>query len=389
MIMDIQDADPSGGQLKPFVASGHRAGWIDRLPTLVAEGLDRSTPPRASSWFRLGDAYLQIASDGNAFLEEFEARYRDCVVAEPSQDLIRVRCTAIRPAGTPLLCLSFDGDDLTDPMSAAGTRFRMLRHLARYVAEPGPAPGWRMLVDHQDSHRRLAAGDDRRLVIDLDEAPVEFATDCIVSLVQSAQRDVLFLHGASFGIAGAGALLLGWGQAGKSTTSLALAVRGHSFLGDDLAAVRVKTREVLPFPKAVSLRTGGYLRTFEGRLRVARHVTAVDHNGARRTVVSMGDLFPGSVGPMLPLRFAFLLDGFAAHPRLTPYRPGIADAKRLRAVANESTPDWGLSPGRDLMRFLTVVNLLSGLDCRLLELGSPEDSAAAIEGVMEAACHST
>jgi hypothetical protein len=356
------------------------------VQALTAGARERSTASR-SSWFRLGDRCLQVVSDGSGFLDEFEATYRDCIVTEPRQDPGNVRCDASRLAGSSLLCLSFHGKDLPDPIGAAGTPFRMLRHLARYVEVPGPVPGWRMVVDSEDRGRPLAAGDGHRLVIDLDGAPAEFATDCVVSLVQGAQQDVLFIHAASFGIAGAGALLVGCGQAGKSTTALALAARGHSFLGDDVAAVRTKTRELLPFPKVVSLRPGPYVRSLEARLRATRHATAVGPDGQTRTLVSMGVLFPSSASRVLPLRFAFLLDGFAAHARLTPFRPEIGDVKRLKAAVSESIPSWGLSPGRDLMKFLAVVNVLSGLDCYLVELGSPENSAAAIEEVMEAVCH--
>ena len=367
-------------------STSHR-GWAECVEALG--GPRGSSTWRRSRSFRLGDLCLQVASDGNGFLEEFETHYRDCIIAQPHQGLIEVRCGASRLAGSSLLCLSFDGVDLPDPMTVAGTRFRMLRHLARYVEVPGPVPGWRMLVDGEGRGRPLLAGDGRRIVVDLDEAPAEFATDCVVSLAQGVQKDVFFLHSASFGVAGAGALLLGHGQAGKSTTALALAARGNTFLGDDLAAIRMATREVLPFPKAMRLRPGPYLASLEARLRGTRHTTAVGDDGLECTFVSMGDLFPESAGHVMPLRFAFLLDGFAAHPRLTPYRPEIVDMKRLRAAVTLSTPYWGLSPGRDLVRFLAVVNVLSRLDCHLVELGSPEDSAAAIEGLMEARCNST
>ena len=373
---------------EPRATATDRAGWVEaaRAPALSADG--RSTS-RRSSWFRLGDVCLQVVSDEEGFFHEFEVHYRDCILTKPRQELTQVRCDAGRLAGSSLLRLSFEGANLPDPMSAAGTPFRMLRHLARYVEVPGPAPGWRMLVDRAGAGRMLAAGDGHRLLVDLEEAPAEFASDCVLSLVQCAQRDVLFLHAASVGIAGAGTLLVGCGQAGKSTTALTLAARGHSFLGDDVAAIRTGTRELLPFPKAMRLRPGPYGRSLEARLRAARHTTAVGRDGTARTLVSMGDLFPGSVGGALPLRFAFLLEGFGAQPRLTPFRPEIADARRLRAVVSESIPWWGLSPGRDLMRFLAVVNVLSGVDCYLVELGSPEHSAAAIEDVMEAVCHST
>jgi hypothetical protein len=87
------------------------------------------------------------------------------------------------------------------------------------------------------------------------------------------------------------------------------------------------------------------------------------------------------------LRFAFLLDGFGPRPRLTRYRPRIEDVRRLRPVVNGATPSWGHSPGRDLLRFLAVVNVLSRVECHLVELGPPEETVAAIERIMEDGCH--
>ena len=197
--------------------------WLNQAQALAAGAVGRSHASHARAWFRIGDVCLELVSDYQDLLDEFETRYRDCGLAERSQDLINIRCTAGYLPGTSLLWLSFDGSNLPDPMEAALTPFRMLRHLRRYVEQRGPVPGWRMLVNTEASNRTLAAGDSRTLVINLDESPPEFAADCIVSLVQSAQQGVLFLHAASFGIAGAGALLIGRSGAGKSTTSVALA----------------------------------------------------------------------------------------------------------------------------------------------------------------------
>jgi len=200
---------------------------------------------------------------------------------------------------------------------------------------------------------------------------------------------LLFLHAASFGIGGAGALLIGAGQAGKSTTVLALGARGHAVLGDDVAAIRTRGCEVLPFPKRLSLRPGPYVSTFGARLRTVPHALVVDPGGTPRTVVRIGTLFPTTSFEPLPLRFAFLLDGFSAQPRVTPCRPDIGSVEELKGVVSESIPAWGFSPGRDLMKFLNVVDVLSKLDCHRLRLGTPQTSAAAIEAMVEAACSST
>jgi hypothetical protein len=336
--------------------------------------------------FLLGDLCLELESEPRDFLDAFAERWSDCIVPAPAAGVPTIRCSARALDGSSLLALTFAGNALTDPLAATGTPVRMLRHLARYAQQDGPAPGWRMLVDRDDPRRLLAAGDRSRLVIDLDEAPVEFAFDALIGIVQSAQRQVLFLHAASFGIGGAGALLIGAGQSGKSTTALALGARGHLVLGDDVAAIRTASRELLPFRKTLSLRSGPHLSPFEARLSAVRHTLVVDPRGATRTLVSIGALFPAARAQVLPLRFAFVLGGFASQPRLTAFQPGVSSVADLKGVVCESLPAWGLSPGRDLMRFLGVISVLSELDCHRIELGTPQATAATIEAVMETTC---
>jgi hypothetical protein len=360
------------------------AAWVDLLQ--VTPG--GSEPCAAQGiWFHLGDVCLELASESGAFLDAFLAQWADCRIGEPVAGLPTICCSARAPDGASLLLLSFTGKDLPDPLDATTTPVRMLRHLSRYAQRSGPAAGWRMFVDRDN--RMLAAGSRCQLVIDLDEAPPDFAIDALIGIVQSAQPGLLFLHAASFGIGGVGALLIGAGQAGKSTTILALGARGHAILGDDVAAIRIRSGELLPFRKALSLRPGPYVSSFGARLRAIPHACVVGPDGKARTLVRIGTIFPAAQNDALPLRFAFLLGGFSAGPGLIPYRPDIGSVARLKDVVSESVPAWGLSPGRDLMKFLNVVGVLSKLACHRIVLGPPEASAAAIESMMEATCSST
>jgi hypothetical protein len=247
-------------------------------------------------------------------------------------------------------------------------------------------PGWRVLVKHDAPDRLLIATNDGVGLINLDEAPPEFVVDLVVCAAQSVQTDVLYLHAGSVGIAGSGVLIIAPSNGGKSTTTLALAQRGHAFLGDDVAVVRLATREVLPFPKSASLRDGPLARSLEARVRTCRHLRASRH-GAERTVVRVSDLFPWSVSGPLPLGFAFVLDGLTESAAVSEFRPGLRELAQLHAVATDASASWGLSPGRDLMRFLTVVNLLSQLRCYLVQRGTPDETTRVIEAViMEGAC---
>jgi len=357
----------------------------DALPDLLREAAKGPRRAERSEWFRIGDGHLEVLSDHDALFAELETVYGDCAVAPPAPGTPRIRCRARALHESPFLWLSFDGPRFSDPIEVAHSPYRFLRR-QRYAELPASLPGWRRLVGAQDADRLLIASDGKTALVNLDEAPPEFAVDCIVGVAQSSLTDVLTLHGASVGVGGAGALLVGATGGGKSTLALTLAWRGHAFLGDDVAIVRAAGPEILPFPKSAGLREGPLMRLLGERVRASRHALAASRHGLTRILVRVSDLFPGSVHGPLPLRFAFFLDGFADQAAIAPYRPQLTDVKRLQSLVNDSTPGWGMTPGRDLMNYLSAVDLFSRLRCYLVQLGGPEESARLIEAAMEGSC---
>jgi serine kinase of HPr protein (carbohydrate metabolism regulator) len=55
---------------------------------------------------------------------------------------------------------------------------------------------------------------------------------------------------------GQGLLLVGPKGSGKTTISLALAARGHDFLGDEMAGVRIGSLELVPVRRSLAVRDG-------------------------------------------------------------------------------------------------------------------------------------
>ena len=355
--------------------------WREALPGLVSEVLGRLPQSSNASRYRFGSAVIEIASDYRPLHEELAAFYGDCGCTGSPPEATRIKGFATRIEGTPLLSLSFDVVPARHPVEIAMGMYRFCRRQP-YGETPSPIPGWRMLTDTTAERNLLVASDGRVALINLDLAPPEFVLDYIVGVVLAAQPDILFLHAASVGIAGSGALILAPSFGGKSTIALSLASRGHAFLGDDVGAVRLATREVLPFPRSAGLREGPLASTLRERVQANRHVRAPARDGALRTVVRVSDLFPGSGSGPLPLRFAFLLDGITGTAKITPFQPGPGEIQRLRSmIVLDAESRWGLSPGRDLMQLLTVMNLLSELRCYLLEVGSIDETADMIEHV--------
>ena len=364
--------------------------WLDRAASVTQEAEESLEPSACATCFRIGDACLEVISNHEPLSSELLALYGDCRVTECQPSLPRISCRVSCLGDSSLLLLAFDGADGADPFETAYAPIRLMRHMQRYAEVPSPLPGWRVLVNVTASKRLLLASDGRSVLINLAEAPPGFAVDCVVGTVQRTQTGVLFLHAACVGISGSGVLLLAPSRSGKTTTALALAARGHRLLGDDLAPVRLATREVIPLLKAATFRIGPLPAALEGlkdRLQPDRYTVGAAIDSAQ-ILVRLGEIIPLIGGGPLPLRFAFLIDGFANQSASEPFEPALSEIKKLRSIIGETTLPWGISPGRDLINFLKIVNLLSKLRCYTLklQLGSPDQSAIFIERMVVGTC---
>ena len=358
--------------------------WREALPLLVQRTAGQVPRLPQVRRYRFGAAVVEVNTDYQPLIDELETFYGDCACDDAALGASRIGCSATLLTGTPLLWLSFDSIAARSPVDVALGMYRFCRR-SPYIEQANPSHGWRAVTDTTEARRLIVAGSEKIALVNLDLAPPEFVLDCIVGNALAAQPDLLFLHAASVGIAGAGALILAPSFGGKSTVALTLASRGHAFLGDDVGAIKLATRDLLPFPRSAGLRDGPLEAKLRARLQTCRHARAPARDGALRTVVRVSELFPRSVSGPLPLRFAFLLDGITDRAKITPFQPRQKELRRLRnMVVLDAAPVWGRSPGRDLMQLLGVMSLLSGLRCYLLETGSIEDAAGLIEHAMTA-----
>jgi len=335
-------------------------------------------PTATPAFYRIGDAFLEVVTDHGPLLEALAVRYGECGVSQADASVPLLRCTATQLPGSPLLLVRFQGHTIPNILDVARSLYWTRRDRQCFVEDARPVPGWRMMVNaERDGHWLLACSDDT-VLLDLDEAPPDFMVDCLLEIMQSVQPGVVFVHGASIGVHGSGALFVGHSRKGKSTTALSLASRGHTYLGDDVAAIRVPELHLIPFRTSAALRDGPLSETLGDRIEACGYALHDEPDGTSRKVVRVGDLFPAAAPGPVPLRFAFFLDGFAETPRLTRYEAGLPDVHRLHEMVVSHRP----TPGHQLMKFLELVDLLSGLECYLLEVGSPEDTAVMIEGAM-------
>src|SRR5574341_7790 len=364
--------------------------WWRKAPALILAGSRR--PRAVSARYRLGLATLDIDSDDPGALEGFEAIYGECAGPAGAAAGPTVGCS-VRVLARPFLGLvRFRAPGPPDlvPIAAALLQ-RLLRRqvsIEAFTPEGSDAEGW-LALRPRDSGSAVAVVHEGDLLVDRADVdgipePPGFLVDFVVSAVMRRQSDVLFVHAASVGVRGAGALLAGRTETGKTTLSMSMAARGHDFLGDDVAAVLVPSRELLPFRQAVMIRPGPKARLVDHRLKNGSYRSEV-RAGDTRTRVQLGELLPAARARAVPLRSAFFLRGFAARPAAEPFEPTLAHIEVLNPLSYELTVEacWGAAAGQRLMKFLRVIALLSGVPCYLLDVGHPEETADLIEATME------
>lgn len=333
--------------------------------------------------YRFGDGALELASESSALLFELEERYGECaVLAEQNDAMAQVRCSIGFLENRRLAHVRFTEPATLDLFGVALTLLEHPVSAPLFVASPF-VDGWRIIASSATGVPVIAARDGEALV-DLAQAPTGFLVDLIVNPVLAGQRELLFVHAASVGVRGDGILLIGPTGSGKTTTALTLAARGHAYFGDDMAAIRIASTELLAFRSTANVRPGPHAPALTPHLEIGRW----DHphvDGIRRLRLRVADVFPNARAAPLPLRRALFLRRFAEAPALEPFVPtmdalGGACALRLN---NALWLAWGTTPQRRLLQFMLFVRMLTRVPCAWLDVGNPEATADLIETTME------
>lgn len=370
--MDLPLIEVPGSERK--VCAPDQPWWLG------AEGLkkliEQEQPfPQNSACYQFGDAPLEINTDNARLIDTFAKLYGDCAAVMPAKTVRpRVRCVVRRGGNPPFLLITFIEGAPPDPAAA----FLPMRQMRVWNS---PSPGWRLAGI--GAAPILAACGSHVLIHLLqawDHLPVEY----LVNAALTAQPELVAVHAASLLTKGGGLLLTGPSESGKTTTALHLAARGLTLLGDEVALVRLATKEVLPFRKAANLRRGP--REPELAAAVERTVGArepvADAGGV--TALRISRLFPGQDVRPAVLSAVFFLAGFADRPSLVPFRPTLSDLDGFSMLAgNEIATLWGLPPERRALRLLAIKGLVDRLPCRLLTVGAPGDTAEFVERAME------
>lgn len=325
----------------------------------------------APLWFRFGDGYLELASADAAFAARFLDLYLECVTAPPAAgDGPRVRCRIGYGAEPGRTEIAFDDPEPLDQVPLA---LPVLAG-AGFTERPGAAPPWRILAS--PVHGGVMAFDGPTIRADEGCPWQSVVASLALHRVLRLQRDHFFFHAASLALGARGVLLMGPKESGKTTLALALAARGHAFLGDEIAALRRDALQLLPFRRRLSLRPGPAAASARRVMRETGRERIRLPDGTTRTFVQPSAIVPGPPPAAVPLGAIVFIGARGRAPRITRFAPAAAD---VRLLAPFESVRWGRSPADAAFGLL---QLLTRVHCYHLEPGSVGRTARLLESTL-------
>ncbi len=266
------------------------------------------------SFYRLGSLRALVRTDDVEFDARFGRIFHDCLEPEvpvhwPQADpvLLDFEVHGV-DAGAPVVA-QISG---CDGSSAGAVLCSFFPELDLVPALCSARDGWQFFA-------RACAPEIARVAIRGDSIQVDrvlpwqrIVAHYFLNHVMRMQPDYAFFHAATVAIGKCGVMLSGDKGAGKSTLSLALAARGHGFLGDELGTIHSGTGTVLPFPRAVSIRLGPQAQAVAQYLRHNQVERETLPDGTDRLRVPVARIFPNAAATApVALTHAFFLDRVA------------------------------------------------------------------------------
>jgi len=360
-----------------------RIPWWQTEESFVAHQSARDRPqPRENANFLIGDEVLEVATNESSILDSVRTHYGDCELT----DLKRTKTPLIRCAvniGSPssLIDFYFPEDTPLDLAAMALGLSHPPRGAPPYAISDANWTGWSLIGGSDHS---VAAASRNGLLVDLGSVADDFVADYLVATMLGAQSDLMILHAAALQIGSGGAILTGASHAGKTTTSMHLASRGHRLFGDELTALRLRSRELLPLRRSLSLRAGPRSHALASALRKVQPCEGHSVNG-KIGPLRINELFSARGDEPVGLKAAFFLSGFSDRPSVEPFDLTLNDERAFDYMsANDiASISWGLKPQRRALRLLALKQLLGRVKCWSLRVGAPDKTAELIESTME------
>ena len=183
--------------------------------------------------------------------------------------------------------------------------------------------------------------------------------------------DVIFFHASALGIFGEGTIFVGPSGGGKSTTSMALAARGHNFLSDEVGAYVPATGELIPFRRPVGIKPGPRATAVAAAACPRPPTNRSSGTGFYR--VDVDTIFANEPAKPVPLRRIVFLRGFAERPSLERIKPGRAEIVELQPLMSSFL---NASHSR---RIFELTRLLGTAKVYQLHPGDPDETALYLE----------
>jgi hypothetical protein len=240
------------------------------------------------------------------------------------------------------------------------------------------AEGWRHFARRSAPSRSVMAARGEWLALD-ESLPWQIVVShYLLDQMMRMQAEWGFFHAGTVAMGEQGVFLGGVKGAGKSTLALALAARGHGFLGDEIGAIHCPTRAIAPFPRAVSIRRGPQAARVHDYLESRVIETERLADGTERARLLASHAFPDSAPRPVCLTHAFFLGTRSSAPRAEPFDFSAGHLSLLGPLrgALGSAPD-----ARSVVAYLKV---FAGVHCyRLSPGGSPDETVDLVEAIVE------
>jgi hypothetical protein len=334
------------------------------------------TSPRSGSQdvYRLGRGILEVGGCEPALLDYIRHLYGDCrLVRRGEEQLPTVRCTVSPGEHQDVARVDFE-----DPYPLDSFDFTTAVYGDRgYRACGTTAGGWRCLTPSEAPGFPAVAMRGSVAMVDRRTRWQPLIAHLAINKLIQAQREMMFFHAASLSIGGAGALLLGDKCAGKTTTAMFLAARGHELLSDEVGAVDGRSNQLVPFRRSLSIRRGPLPEMVRARLQSERFARETLFDGTTRIRARIGSIFGEGEPATTPLRCVIFLNGLAGTPqaqRVSPRAEHVALLKPFGACV------YGVSQRSVVFR---LASILSRTRVYSLTLGPPDATAALIEDIVE------
>ncbi len=348
-----------------------QSAWWLRAADILAQ-CDRPASSSARlSRYRFADGCLVLDCEDEALVRRFQEIYPEGADHDGSETPLQVKC-AVRVHGeAPVAAVIFDDPEPLQSFAFCETLFPD----RGYLEGPAGPDGWRTIASRQTPNEPQIALCENYALVDRRQIWQPFIANYAINRVLRLQRDILFFHAGSVGIQGRGAMIVGPKGSGKTTTALALAARGHDFLGDEMAAVHRATKAMLPFRRAVSIRSGPRARRVDEHLSLCRYPAERFPDGGERTLVNIGTMFPEAGVSATTLSCVLFLRQFAERPAAEQFAFGLDHFRMLSPLACSM---WGMPIGA---RMMDLSRLLRGVRSYFLDPGQPEDTADLVEQI--------